>query len=153
MPGPLPTSDRPRPSGLGWVDVPNVPRPGPAPELPAGDWPDATREAWAELWRLPVAAMWDQSGATLHGWAEVRRIIDQGGASAAMWAELRQLEDRHGVSPRAALQCRYRLVEPEELRRPAAAPARAGKRRDPRLAPGAAGSSAFRVVGRDQRGA
>ena len=135
MPGPLPKPDGERRrtgGGLGWTELPATPRTEPAPELPPGDWPNATRVAWASLWALPVARAWEPSGATLHGWAEVRRIIDEGKASAALYGELRQIEDRHGVSPAAALRCRFRFVDAAEVARPAT-PARKGPRRDPRL--------------------
>lgn len=138
MPGPPPKPDHERrrntPPALGWTDYPNTPRTDPPPPLPDDGraWPDATRTAWAALWSLPVARAWDASGFTLRCWLEVRRLIDTGRGSAALYGELRQIEDRHGVTPKAALACRIRLVDPADAA-PDTSPARRARRRDPRL--------------------
>jgi hypothetical protein len=117
---PNPDADRPRPT-FGWVDLPAEGRSGPAPDLPTppvwlnefGGWPVATRAAWKRLWETPQATQWDQSGKTLHGWAQLHAHCELSGPQPSRVAEMRQHEDRHGLNPRALMQLRWRVVSSE----------------------------------------
>ena len=76
-------------------------------ELPA--WPLPGRRSkselalWAELWRSPQAAAWEELG-WIRAVARYTRITvaaERPKASAALMAEARQLEDRLGLNPKA----------------------------------------------------
>lgn len=101
-----------------WVILPASGRKGPVPKLPGGTkWLKATREAWADLWSSPQAVAWDQSGRTLHSWAEAHHALQEakkdGKSVTPILAEMRSIEDRHGLNPKAMLQLRWRIVDDE----------------------------------------
>lgn len=123
--GPAPNPDARRrtthpnsPGMLGaWVELPATGRTGPPPDLPTpppwleklDGWPVATRSEWKRIWETPQSTRFDQSGISLHQWAQQHAFIALMGPTAAGLAELRQIEDRHGLSPRALLQLRWRI--------------------------------------------
>jgi hypothetical protein len=111
-----------------WVELPREGRKDPAPALPKvprwlgkankGKWPAATTKAWREMWALPQATQWDQTGKSLLGWAQLHALVELEGPLPARLAEMRQHEDRHGLSPAAMQRLRWRIPpapEPDEL--------------------------------------
>lgn len=150
MPGPAPKpdSDRRRRNEptFEWVDLPTAGRQGPAPAMPDGDYAELA-DWWADLWASPQAAAWDQSGRSLHGYLECKRlltaevtVVTKSGEAVEVPAanpttvltEMRQIEDRHGLNPKAMLALRWRIVDDEVIaaKKPTKKPTR---RRDPRL--------------------
>lgn len=126
MPGPAPNPDAARRSThpnstgtFGWTELPAEGRTEPAPPLPPapkwlgdyGGWPVATRTAWRDLWQSPQATVWDKTGKTLRGWAQLHAIVEIDGPVPARMAELRQIENLHGLSPAAMLRLRWRIVD------------------------------------------
>lgn len=99
------------PPAFGWRDLAPV-NPGEAPSLPDWkEWHPATAKWWNELWMLPQAAAWDQTGSTLHDWLELRDDVYTGKTEMARVAgEIRQIRDRHGLNPKAMLQLRWRTA-------------------------------------------
>ncbi len=100
-----------------WTTLPAEGRHGPPPKLPKlRQWTDATLDWWAELWKTPQAAAWDQTGRTLHTLAMLHHqlAIDEAltpdkSRASTIAAEMRQHEDRHGLTPKAMLQLRWRV--------------------------------------------
>lgn len=123
---PKPDDERrnPNPPAFGWVDLPVEGREGDPPSLPprpegAREWLPETVEAWKGLWAKPQAVMWDQSGRTLEAWVVLYNDmcqfqVDRKPVPASLLSEMRQIEDRHGLSPKAMLQLRWRISEPEQ---------------------------------------
>ena len=129
---------RPNGGAFSWTELPEAGRSGPAPALPrpplwleeGGGWPVATRTAWKAVWESPQATAWDQSGRSLHGWAQLHAVTELHGPQSSKMSEMRQIEDRHGLNPAALLKLRWRIVPTvaEEI----AAPKRATKPKDRR---------------------
>lgn len=106
------TRHRPR---FDWVDLPAEGRAGAPPALPRWRrWSPDTRRWWKALWSKPQAVMWDPSGATLLVAACLYDDLIAGREGARdVSAELRQHEDRHGLNPKAMIQLRWRIAEPD----------------------------------------
>lgn len=119
---PKPDSERrnPNPPAFGWVIL--APRPRvKAPALPKGRaWCPETVAWWRELWGRPQAAMWDETGITLHPAARLHDLIATKGTTASLEAELRHHYDRHGLSPKGLLQLRWRVGDLGDLEQPPA---------------------------------
>jgi len=100
-----------------WTNLPAAGRSDPAPKLPAWrSWDRHTRVWWRELWAKPQAVMWPADGSSLVTLACLVDDLVSGRADAAkVSAEIRQHEDRHGLTPKAMLQLRWRIVEPEPV--------------------------------------
>lgn len=166
---PKPDAERRRRNAptFAWTILPAAGRSQMPPELPhppawletlAGGWPMRTVLAWTELWSKPQATVWDQSGSTLHGWAELHALGTVTPLPSAARAEMRQIEDRHGLSPRALLALRWRIEEvPAEraalavvtsIDRPAAGKKPVRAKKDPRVSNGRTGRGA---KGKDPR--
>ena len=80
---------------------------GPIPPLPAKGgrrrWLKRTQEWWAEIWRSPMAAMWQPADVDgLVRLAELKEELARGGRSArTLLPAIQQLEDRYGLNPKA----------------------------------------------------
>lgn len=98
-----------------WTVLPLEGRQGPPPVLPAWrPWTEETRVWWAELWSTPQAAMWDQTGRSMHALALLHHelMLDQYAETKrahSITAEMRAHEDRHGLTPKAMLQLRWKV--------------------------------------------
>jgi hypothetical protein len=68
-------------------------------------------ELWQELWRLPQAIAWEQTGWTREVAGYVRWTVlgEAGDLNAAK--EARQLSDRLGLSPLAMLRLRWEIID------------------------------------------
>jgi hypothetical protein len=135
MPGPLPKPAHAR-LRANAPTFPEVPLPAdgragdPPPLPPLKAWHPATLEAWAAWWSTPQAAMWDQTGRTLHRWALLYdQLVNDPEAPAGLHGQLLQLEDRHGMSPAAMLKLRWSVAAAEAPTPPAPTPAKADRRR------------------------
>jgi hypothetical protein len=106
---------------FGWRVLPAEGRKGAPPPLPTWrKWSTKTRAWWADLWSAPQAVAWDQTGRSLWTLAALFDSMAAGLVDVTKCsAEMRQHEDRHGLNPKAMLQLRWVIAEPEET--PAAA--------------------------------
>lgn len=147
-PAPKPTEDRRRTNEptFGWTDLPAAGREGPPPAMSDDHDYSEFAEWWADLWSSPQAEAWDQSGRTMFGYLECKRLLNTieivqradgrelavpAAPRTAILAEMRQIEDRHGLNPKAMMQLRWRIVDGvAPAVKPKKPPAR---RRDPRL--------------------
>lgn len=121
--GPAPKAQEERrnrnPPGRGeWVDLAPLER-AVLPELPDGEWPPATREAWA-AWRSdPVSSQYSA--------ADIAYALDTIRLHAAMTpssaSEVRLRMDALGLTPKGKRDLRWRITEAGEKSKP---PARSG---------------------------
>lgn len=119
-----PTVTRHKPT-VDWTEVTNRPYTGPHPELPDTrqvaqkdgtlmelPYPDATREWWAALCRMPHCVLWqDSDWAFALDTAMVHAMAVGGVISAA--AEVRMREKTLGTTVDSRRDLRIRYVEPE----------------------------------------
>ena len=118
---------------FGWTDLPMEGRKGKAPLLPKWRlWHAETEKWWKALWATPQATQWKQDGSTLFVLATLYDDLIGGRAEPAkVSAEMRQHEDRHGLNPKAMLQLRWRVTDPDAVANSAPArPKASGSRRD-----------------------
>lgn len=100
-----------------WTEVPNVPYRGRRPRLPE-DTPQATREWWDDVTRLPHCALWHKGD-----WryaldtARVHGAFVSGDMTRA--AEVRLRERHMGTTTDALRDLRIRYVEPQQDVKPA----------------------------------
>lgn len=135
MPGNKP-SDRPtvhrNKPAVAWTDVVNVPYEGARPELPdtrevinkAGDvsvypMPDATKEWWESVTRMPHCVLWSESDWAFCADTALVHALAVTGVISAM-AELRQREKIMGTTFDARRDLRIRYVDPEADDKPLA---------------------------------
>ena len=81
-----------------------VARTGAPPAWPLGGRTStAERELWAELWRSPQAAAWEELGwvRTVARYARITIAAERPRAKGVVLTEARQLEDRLGLNPKA----------------------------------------------------
>ncbi|MDY1005734.1 hypothetical protein [Curtobacterium sp. CFBP9011] len=142
MPGPAPNPDARR-RNKRQVDfvLPRGGRKGRAPAFPIkGTRVPAT---WADLWKLPQAAAWEQLGIarTVARYAMLLQQAEKPGAAASLHNEVRQLEDRLGLSPMAMLRLRWVISEDEVADR------RTTKTAPAATKPGGGSRERLRIVG------
>jgi hypothetical protein len=75
----------------------------------------AAREAelWAQIWRIPVAVMWEPAGWTTEVAFYVRALVVAEAGDVKSLAELRQWSDRLGLNPAAMLRNRWKVATDE----------------------------------------
>lgn len=117
MPGPPPKFDPARRNARsGPVKLPSEGREGDPPTWPLpGRMSAAEREAWAQLWRTPQAAAWEQLGwtRTVARYCRVMVEAEKRDAPAKALAEARQFEDRLGLTPKSMRMLLWEVVVPE----------------------------------------
>lgn len=115
--GPAPKANRQRrgePLRGEWVDLPPLERTV-LPALPAGDWSQRTRDAWAAWSKDPVTAQY--SDADIQASIDLAYVYEQWvkEPTIAIAAEIRQRQDRLGLNPKGKRDLRWRVKEPAEV--------------------------------------
>jgi len=97
-----------------WKQLPAEGRKEAAPDLPALDWLDDTREWWATLWASPMATVWQPADVdVLIRLARLRDADARGEGSVSALAQITALEDRFGLSPKARRSLQWEISSAE----------------------------------------
>ena len=111
LPGPEPKDHKiGRTPNAGWVEVVNEPNLN-TPELPDGEWSEATIAWWNAIRQLPHTVLWaDSDWIFAFDTARLKERFYYGDMSAAITMEMRRREDLMGTTVEARRKLRIRYI-------------------------------------------
>jgi len=111
LPGPEPKDHKiGRTPNAEWVEVVNEPNLN-TPDLPPGDWSDATSQWWNAVRSLPHTVLWaDSDWIFAFDTARLKERFYDGDMTAAITMEMRRREDLMGTTVEARRKLRIRYI-------------------------------------------
>ena len=128
-PAPKPADQRRRrnPPKANTVKLPAEGRQGPPPPWPLAG---RTPNIWAELWRTPMAVVWERNGWQRFVARYVRVVLyAERSLDKSALAEARQMEDRLGLNPLALVRLEWEISTDEVAEQRQTKPAETTPRR------------------------
>lgn len=109
----------------GWRNLPVEGRAGAAPSLPKKSpaWLKSTRTWWAEIWRSPMATVWEPADVDgLERLARLKDEFDRGRLPISALRAIQALEDRYGLNPKSRRALQWSIGTPVEAAVPRPGP-------------------------------
>jgi hypothetical protein len=101
---------------VGLVVLPAEGNPVDPPPMPAGQWTDAERATWDDVWSSPQSTQYDLSATGVVS-LYVRALHQclNGRTSATLAAEVRQLAEQLGLTPQGMHRLGWVIAEPADM--------------------------------------